>query len=57
MEKITDEGPSLIMTQTKVNKPSARKSLRSFTNIFNVKDRTAIHRVGAEKSKHRSIKY
>ena len=44
------------MTKTKVNKPSARKSVCLFTNIFYVKNRTANFRVRAEKSKHRSIK-
>ena len=44
------------MTQTTINKPSASKSLRLFTNIFDDKKRTTISRVGAAKSKRRSIK-
>ena len=39
-----------------VKKPSASKSLHLFTNIFDVKERTAIHSVGDEKSKHIAIK-
>ena len=35
-EEITEGRPSFPMTQTTVNKPSARKSLRLFTNIFDV---------------------
>ena len=56
-EEITDGSPILPMTQTTFKKPSARKSLRLFTNIFDVKKRTAIRHVGAAKSKRRSIKY
>ena len=55
-EEITDDSPSLPMTQMTVKKPSDRKSLRLFTNIFDVKNRTAICHVGAEKSKHGAIK-
>ena len=55
-EKITDYSPSLPMTQATAKKPSARKSLHLFTNIFDVKKRTAIYRVGYEKSKRRAIK-
>ena len=39
------------MTQTTFKKPSARKSLCLFTNIFDIKKRTDIRRVGSEKSK------
>ena len=48
-EEITDDSPGFPMTQTTNKNPSARKSLRLFTNIFDFKRRTAIHRVGAEK--------
>ena len=44
------------MTKTPVKKPSARKSLFKFTNIFDVKNKTAKHCVGAVKSKLRSMK-
>ena len=47
--QITDDTPSLPMTQTTVNKPSAMKSISLFTNIFDVKKRTAMHSVGATK--------
>ena len=56
-EEINYESPSLPMTQKKFKKPSARKSLCLFTNIFDVKKRTYIRRVGAAKSKRRAIKY
>ena len=36
----TDDSPSFSMTQTTVKKPSARKSLCLFTNIFYVKMKT-----------------
>ena len=38
--EVTDDIPSLNMTQTTVKKPSARKSLCPFTNIFDVKKET-----------------
>ena len=44
------------MTPTPVKKPSAIKSLCLFTNILDVKKKTAIHQVRAAKSKHKSIK-
>ena len=44
--EITDDSPIFPMTQTKVNKPSASKSQRLFTNIFDVKNITANCRVG-----------
>ena len=56
-EEITDDSPIFPMTQTTVKKPSASKSLRLFTNIFDIKKRTAICCVGATKSKIRAIKY
>ena len=37
------------MNPTPVNKPSARKSLHLFTNIFDVKKKTAICKVVASK--------
>ena len=56
LEEFTDDSPSFPMTQTTVKKPSARKSLCLFTNIFDVKNKTAKRRVGAAKSKRRAIK-
>ena len=44
------------MTSTPVKKPSARKSLRLFTNILNVKPTTAKLRFVAAKLKRKSIK-
>ena len=44
------------MTQTTVKKQSASKSLDLFTNIFDVKKKTAKRPVGATKSKLTAIK-
>ena len=55
-EEVTDDSPGLPMNQTTVKKPSARKSLCLFTNIFDVKDKTAKRCVGAAESKLRAIK-
>ena len=55
-EEITYVSPSLCITQTTVKKPSAGKSLCLFTNIFDVKKRSAIRHVESEKSKLRAIK-
>ena len=44
------------MTPTPVKKPSASKSLCLFTNILDVKPKTAKHRIVAAKSKRRSMK-
>ena len=56
-EEVTEVSTSLRITQTKVKKPSAWKSLCLFTNIFDVKKRTAIHRVESAKSERRTIKF
>ena len=48
-EEITYDITSLTMTQVTVKKPSDKKQLRLFTNIFDVKKRTAIRCVGAAK--------
>ena len=55
-EEITDDSPSFPMTSTPVKKPSARKSMCLFTNIFYVKNKTIKRRVGAAKSKLRAMK-
>ena len=44
------------MTSTPVKIPSTRKSLCLFTNIFDVKKKTAKRYIGAAKSKRRAIK-
>ena len=44
------------MNQTPVNKPSTRKSLRIFTNILDVKNKTAIYQVRDSNSKRKAIK-
>ena len=56
LEEITDDSPSLPMTQTTFQKPNARKLLCLFTTIFDVKERTAICRVLDEKSTCIAIK-
>ena len=43
------------MTSKLVNKPSARKSLCLFTNILEVKPKTANDRIVAAKSKRRAM--
>ena len=48
--------PRSPMTPTPVKKPSSRKSLCIFTNILDVKNKTATRRVGYAKSKRKVIK-
>ena len=55
-EGVIDNSPNVPMTSTPVKKPSARKSLCLFTNILDVKQKTAKHRIVAAKSKRRSMK-
>ena len=55
-EGVTYEIPNVPMTSTPVKKSSARKSLCLFTNILNVKNKTAKCRIGAAKPKHRAMK-
>ena len=50
-ELFTYDSPISPMTSTPVNKTSARKSLCLFTNILQVKNKTAARRVGTAKSK------
>ena len=45
---VTYNSPNAPMTSTPVNKPSARKSLRLFTNILDVKPQTEKRRIVAE---------
>ena len=55
-EEVTDGSPIVPMKSTPVKKPSARKSLCLFTNILNVRNKTAKRRVVAAKSKRRAMK-
>ena len=55
-EEITDNIPLFPMNKMIIKKLSARKSLPLFTNIFDVKKRTDIRRVGAAESKRISVK-
>ena len=55
-EVVTDNSPNAPMTSTPVKKPSARKSLCLFTNILDVKPKTAKIRIVAAKYKLRSTK-
>ena len=55
-EGVTYDCPNVPMTSTPVKKPSDRKSLCLFTNILNVKKKTAKRRIGAAKYNSRSIK-
>ena len=55
-EGFTDNSPIYPMSSTPAKKPSAIKSLCLFTNIFDVKNRSATRQVGAAKSKHKAIK-
>ena len=48
-EEVTDDSSNLPLTSTPVKKPSASKSLCLFTNIFNVKPKTAEGRIVAAK--------
>ena len=52
-EGFTDNSPRSPMTPTLSKKPSARKSLCLFTNILDVKNKTAIRQVRADKSKRK----
>ena len=46
-EEVTDYSPNVTMKPTQAKKQSARKPLCLFTNILNVKRKTAKRRVGA----------
>ena len=48
-EGVTDNSPNVPMKSTPVKEPSDRKSLCLFTNILNVKNKTAKRRIGAAK--------
>ena len=50
-ERFTNNSPRSPTNQTPARKPNERKSLRLFTKILNVKQKTAIRRVKSAKSK------
>ena len=56
-EGFTNNIPISPMTSTPVKKPSARKPLCLFTNILDMKKKTATRRFGAAKFKCKAIKY
>ena len=53
----TDDSPISPMTSAPVKKPSAQKSLCTFTNILEVKKKIAYFWVGAAKYKPKTVKY
>ena len=55
-EEFTCNSPDVPMKSSPVKKPSDRKSLCLFTNIFDVKKKIAKRRIGAAKSKIRAVK-
>ena len=56
LEGVTYESPNVPMTSTLSKKPSSRKSLCLFTNIFDVKEKTTKLCIGYAKSKCRVMK-
>ena len=54
-EGVTDNSPNVNMTSTPVKRPNARKSLCLFTNILDVKPKTAKRRFVAAKSRLKSM--
>ena len=55
-EGFTNNSPRSPTTSTPDKKPSAKKSLCLFTNILDVRKKTAIRSVGSVKQKHKAIK-
>ena len=55
-EGFTNNSTIFPVTPTPIKKPSARKSLFLFTNIFYVRKKTSVFRVRAAKSKRKSIR-
>ena len=56
-EVFTDKTPISPMTSTPVKKTIAQKSLCLFTNVLELKKKTAYRRVRASKSKRKSVKF
>ena len=50
--EVTDDSPHVLITSTSVKNPIARKSLCLFTNVLNIKKKTAKRCVGAENPNH-----
>ena len=57
LKAFNDESPISPMASTPVKKPSDIKSLYPFTNILDVKRKTATLQVGSAKFKRKIIKY
>ena len=55
-EEFSNNSPRTPTTPTPNNKPSSRKSLYLFTNILDVKKKTAIRQVRSIKSNPKNIK-
>ena len=55
-EGVTDNSPNVHMKSKPVKKPSARKSLCLFTNILDVKPKTAKRHFVAAKSRRKYMK-
>ena len=56
-EVFTDNSHISPMTSTPVKKPRAKKSLCMFTNILDVKKKTATYQFGSAKSKRRQLHF
>ena len=56
-EGFTNNSPITPMVSTPIKKSRARKLLCIFTNILEVKNKNAYRLVGADKSKHKAIKF
>ena len=52
---VTDNSPNVSMTSKPVKKPSSRKALCLFTNILDVKKKTAKCRIVAAESKRKAM--
>ena len=56
LEIFTDNIPMSPGPYVTVKNPSAKKSLRLFTELFDVKNKSAVRQVGGSKSKRKSIR-
>ena len=56
-EGFIENSPISPITSTPTKKPNARKSLCMFTNILEVKNKTAKRQVGSAKFKQKAIKF
>ena len=55
-DEITDKSPMSFIMSVLANKSSAIKPLLSFSEVFDVKQKTAVQRLGAAKSKRKYIR-